>query len=379
MKRNFLLASFVALTAVAFGQMIPTTELYTPIHDGSKPGNSLTRGITEMVIWYGGAESELYGSNNYSQFIWRNSFNYTQQDSSLKYVTVAYPFIVDELGDPNSELPWTSVTSMTIDTLYLQIGHKNNSGQPDTMRVKIVDLTTQGRPTSTVLWQQDYITTTGFVDSATSWLSSTFYPVAPGIQVTEPFGVTIEYYGASIDTFGIVAGFATNGPCVGTTPKAETSLYATNSFRFYTQYASIGLLPTANGADIYYDCNQNGSFDQGIDGVNFMQNINIAAQVTIQDNISVEELPSALNSVSDNYPNPFSTTSTIDFVLNNRANVSLMVTDMSGRTVQNQYLGMLTAGNHKATISADKLADGIYFYTLTINGENITRKMVVKK
>jgi hypothetical protein len=136
-------------------------------------------------------------------------------------------------------------------------------------------------------------------------------------------------------------------------------------FQFLFKAARYGISPTALNNEILSP------------SISFAALTEFAVSGT--STIGIEEMPTALSNVSDNYPNPFSTYSTIDFVLNNRANVSLMVTDMSGRMVQNQYLGMLSAGSHKATLSADNLADGIYFYTLTINGENITRKMVVKK
>lgn len=82
------------------------------------------------------------------------------------------------------------------------------------------------------------------------------------------------------------------------------------------------------------------------------------------------------------YPNPIEDQSTINFLLDKQAKVSLQVTDVLGREVY----GILTdenlvAGNYNYTLTSDKLdGAGVYFVKLTINdGESIIRKVVKTK
>lgn len=88
-------------------------------------------------------------------------------------------------------------------------------------------------------------------------------------------------------------------------------------------------------------------------------------------------------SLSENFPNPFTSSTTIPFVMVNSDYVTLKVTDVLGNVVATLVNGFVEAGNHAVTFEADdnlkKLAGGVYFYTLYSDKFTIVRKFVILK
>jgi len=84
------------------------------------------------------------------------------------------------------------------------------------------------------------------------------------------------------------------------------------------------------------------------------------------------------SNVSQNFPNPFSTVSTVNVKLEEAANLSLVVTNMTGQKVIEMNKGQVAAQNHTFTIDASNLQSGIYFYTVTAGTSQVTRKMIVE-
>lgn len=79
-----------------------------------------------------------------------------------------------------------------------------------------------------------------------------------------------------------------------------------------------------------------------------------------------------------NAPNPAMGTTRMRFELNNAANVTLEVFDLSGKQVLSEELGRRPAGEHQFDLNISDLAAGMYQYTLTVGAERATRKMIVK-
>lgn len=82
--------------------------------------------------------------------------------------------------------------------------------------------------------------------------------------------------------------------------------------------------------------------------------------------------------LSQNYPNPFTGISKVNLILSKTSLVSLEVTDLLGRTVYTLPATNLSAGSNLLTINSNNLKPGVYVYTVTVNGERITRKMMVE-
>lgn len=85
--------------------------------------------------------------------------------------------------------------------------------------------------------------------------------------------------------------------------------------------------------------------------------------------------------LNQNYPNPFNPTTTIKFSIPKPGNVTLKIYDITGREVRIIINNMqLNAGTVTHTFDGNDLASGIYFYSLSIDGNLMdTKKMVLVK
>ncbi|MBE2188922.1 MAG: choice-of-anchor D domain-containing protein [Desulfobulbaceae bacterium] len=85
--------------------------------------------------------------------------------------------------------------------------------------------------------------------------------------------------------------------------------------------------------------------------------------------------------LSNNYPNPFTNTTTIQYSLVNADYVKMNITDMLGNVVATVVDGYQTAGTHTVTFStnekATKLASGVYYYTLFSDKFSLVRSFVI--
>jgi hypothetical protein len=73
--------------------------------------------------------------------------------------------------------------------------------------------------------------------------------------------------------------------------------------------------------------------------------------------------------VAQNYPNPFNPMTTIRYSVPERSRVSIVVTDMLGRTVATLVNGTIESGSHTATFDGSQLESGGYMATVSMTGE----------
>jgi hypothetical protein len=81
--------------------------------------------------------------------------------------------------------------------------------------------------------------------------------------------------------------------------------------------------------------------------------------------------------VSQNYPNPAGDITHINIDLSYQANVIIDLFNLTGQKIKNVNAGMLQPGSHQINLNVSGLTEGIYFYTVTAENEQVTRKMVV--
>ena len=84
-------------------------------------------------------------------------------------------------------------------------------------------------------------------------------------------------------------------------------------------------------------------------------------------------------SISQNSPNPFRESTFFSFKLENKCDVTLVVTDILGNQVANLTSDeRMNAGKHVFSFSPEKynLPSGIYYYSLITNNKAITKKMI---
>ena len=82
-------------------------------------------------------------------------------------------------------------------------------------------------------------------------------------------------------------------------------------------------------------------------------------------------------SVSQNIPNPFNGTTRITVTTETSANVMLEVTNIMGQTIYTSNEGRIN-GTKEITLNANNMEAGVYFYTVTVGNESMTKKMIVK-
>ncbi|MAT39965.1 MAG: hypothetical protein CL946_10220 [Ectothiorhodospiraceae bacterium] len=87
--------------------------------------------------------------------------------------------------------------------------------------------------------------------------------------------------------------------------------------------------------------------------------------------------------LAQNYPNPFSESTSIAFTLPSAGDVELAIHDPLGRLVKTVVAGTLESGNHTYTwngtdAAGERVAAGAYFYTLKANGITSSKRLNVR-
>lgn len=95
---------------------------------------------------------------------------------------------------------------------------------------------------------------------------------------------------------------------------------------------------------------------------------------------SVKNAPSASGiKLEQNYPNPVSGQTNIGFSLEKATDLTLSLYTNTGEFVKSLASGKYDGGKHSIPVDASTLANGVYFYRLTANGETLAGQMVVTK
>ena len=104
---------------------------------------------------------------------------------------------------------------------------------------------------------------------------------------------------------------------------------------------------------------------------------------------SVSPVVSVENTLLANYPNPFNPETWIPYQLSASADVSVSIYGVDGRLVRRLELGHQPAGVYRSRSRAaywdgrnefgERVASGLYFYTLTAGDFSATRKMLIRK
>jgi len=88
--------------------------------------------------------------------------------------------------------------------------------------------------------------------------------------------------------------------------------------------------------------------------------------------------------LAPNYPNPFSSSTAIPYLLERRSTPIIRIFNVLGAIVKEFSLGEQTAGNHEVIWDGTndcgmKVASGVYFYQLSAQGMSQTRRLVLAK
>ncbi|HPN37787.1 MAG TPA: T9SS type A sorting domain-containing protein [Melioribacteraceae bacterium] len=110
----------------------------------------------------------------------------------------------------------------------------------------------------------------------------------------------------------------------------------------------------------------------------------ISYNTGISTSIKEHQIEKIEFNLKQNYPNPFNPQTNIEFDLQNDSNVNLKIFDINGKEVNTLINDNLNSGTHKLIWSGTdkfntKVASGVYFYQLNVNGFSNTKKMIYLK
>ena len=97
----------------------------------------------------------------------------------------------------------------------------------------------------------------------------------------------------------------------------------------------------------------------------------------ITTNIAQKQYTKNINDLK-NYPNPFDTNTTIEYRLQENAHVTLEIWNAKGQKIRTLLDQKQAKGNYSLPVNLNN-KKGIYFYTLKVNGKQISNKMLKLK
>lgn len=125
----------------------------------------------------------------------------------------------------------------------------------------------------------------------------------------------------------------------------------------------------------FYDGNWETGLGDYLGKRNLMVRLNLNDHSNINDGIGDITQQASLG---QNYPNPFSGSTQINFELSAGSDVTFVVTDIAGRRVMELNKGRMPAGAHTIELETGNLDAGIYFYTMRAGNFVKTRQLVVR-
>jgi hypothetical protein len=148
----------------------------------------------------------------------------------------------------------------------------------------------------------------------------------------------------------------------------------------------LGILETTNASAIGLDTSSNGfSYQRLATTWEPVTTGEIMIRAIVQYPVANDDnVTPALTLDASNYPNPFNPETTISFIVPKSGPASLEVYNIKGQIVRTLVNDVREAGKYTVIWNGkdnngSSVASGLYFYRLTHDGKNITRKMLLSK
>ncbi len=151
------------------------------------------------------------------------------------------------------------------------------------------------------------------------------------------------------------------------TPSNEQFVFRTN------HYAATDPMQEATPAFADFD----GDGDLDLFAGNLTGGVHFYRNQIISSVIEDRFLPSSFK-LSQNFPNPFNPSTTMEYSLSKTAKISLKVFDILGREVANLAQGVRESGRYSVFWDAKEVATGIYFARLESTGIENSSKLIVE-
>jgi hypothetical protein len=94
--------------------------------------------------------------------------------------------------------------------------------------------------------------------------------------------------------------------------------------------------------------------------------------------VPTSSAPISACSLGQNYPNPFSSMTTLNYSIDRSSDVQLDVIDITGKSVASLVNGHVSPGKYSVTLDVSNmhLADGIYLCRLQCDGVIVTQRII---
>jgi len=171
--------------------------------------------------------------------------------------------------------------------------------------------------------------------------------------------------------------FARWNEMVKTTFDGQTSVGSNGGWAFLN-FGSTGDLQSEENFGVWL------AFTHGadLDEVDMRLDEAVAKFDEINSETSIEDgfagIPQTIT-LNQNYPNPFNPSTTITYSMPETGLVNLSVYNALGQKVATLVDGTQAAGNHTAQFDASRLNSGMYIYRLMVNGQSLSRTMMLVK
>lgn len=144
---------------------------------------------------------------------------------------------------------------------------------------------------------------------------------------------------------------------------------------------TVGLVTStdgdAGGFDLSWEEWSDNTWHSFLDANNWGLDLDMFILAIVDQNVGVNEYYNGIK-MTQNYPNPAVGSTTINYELQNASeNVVLNVYDMTGKLVKSVDQGNQAAGAYSINLGVNELAAGDYIFSLSANGQNLTKKMTV--
>lgn len=134
--------------------------------------------------------------------------------------------------------------------------------------------------------------------------------------------------------------------------------------------SGFGFTPPLNATQYTVWLNQTGANSSSV--LNFV----VSADDTILS-VTNNEIENGVV-LKQNYPNPFESTTTIEYSLSKASNVNLDIYNLQGQLVKSLNNGVQSSGNHKLTFDLDKMSNGVYIPVL-VTDKGSKKQLIVLK
>ena len=256
-------------------------------------------------------------------------------------------------GDVAKVQEFKTTTSYNVEGMVVWIGAKKQTGTAGTVKFQIWDFDGTGTGTGGTVPAPNTVLGTvsrtfDLVDTGLSMGTGlNFIMFSTPVSVSSDYGIGLEFSSLGNDTLGIVS---TTDLDAGAT-ELTWDKWSDGSWHSFLETGNWSL-----------------DFDM------FIFAIVDTTVGSINDNYFINGIK-----LSQNQPNPVNNTTLVQYEIENNANVSLEIYDVTGRMILNVDEGYQLSGIHNIQIDADKLSGGTYYYSLKAGNNRLTKSMTISK